>query len=646
MKADALDLTLVLGVPRQLIVPIFQRPYVWEEKTQWEPFWQDVASLAQQSLESDSAPSPGQGTQGNTAKPHFLGAIVLDEVKNTPTGKPNTRLVIDGQQRLITLQLLLKAIKDCIKAKLAPNSTSSANSEIAALHGNTQQLLFNDYVTKAEDRFKVVPINSDEVAFKAVVNAESEDALKTALEGSKLSEENRIVRAYRYFRKQADEWLALGGDDATWMGRATALVHCIRQKVKIVVIDTDQNDEAQVIFETLNARGTPLLEIDLVKNYLFRQAKNENKEVENLYNTYWKSFESADEFWREEIAQGRLTTRRVEMFLHHYLTVQLMNEVSSQRLFDTFKKWAVSKDNTTKDSEWHLDSLQKYAKHFKAFLQMSPTTVDGAYFDRLKVMETTTVFPVLLEVYVRTEKAPDSQEIRLNTLKVLESYLVRRSICNLGTKNYNKVFLDLLKKVRTDTSTRIDNVIIAYLRALTADAGRWPDDVECKKAWSAGKAYRNGNRARLGMILLRLEDKLPADGKSEGIYITEKLTIEHILPQEWREYWPLPEVPGETNEQSLARQARRDSLLHTIGNLSLLTQPLNSAERNYAFADKMKSILKHSKLKLNIELSECSTWSETEMENRAKRLWDLAKDIWPCPSIQQSEKEAPVAQQV
>jgi hypothetical protein len=334
------------------------------------------------------------------------------------------------------------------------------------------------------------------------------------------------------------------------------------------------------------------------------------------------------------------------MFLHHYLTVQLMNEVSSQRLFDTFKKWAVSRDNLKNDSEWHLKALKEYANHFKTFLQMSPSTTEGGYFNRLKVMETTTVFPVLLEVYARTENDAASQEIRVNSLDTLESYLVRRSICNLGTKNYNKVFLDLLKKIRTDTSTRIDMAIVSYLRGLTAEAGRWPDDAECEKAWSTGKAYRNGNRARLGMILLRLEGRLPIDGKSEGIYITEKLTIEHILPQEWREYWPLPEVSGEMNEQSLARQARRDSLLHTIGNLSLLTQPLNSAERNYAFADKMKSILKHSKLKLNMELTEYSSWSEAEIEGRSRTLWNLAKDIWPFPNIKDGEKEASIAKQV
>lgn len=199
-------------------------------------------------------------------------------------------------------------------------------------------------------------------------------------------------------------------------------------------------------------------------------------------------------------------------------------------------------------------------------------------------------------------------------------------VCQLTTKAYNCLFLDLLSALRrngfTSEGTR------AFLSQQDSESNRWPSDVEFQDAWLNLPAYRILQRRRLRMILEALELCLYTE-KTELTRFTKKLTIEHLLPQSWFSHWPLPGANDEKEERN-----RRNSLVHTLGNLTLLTKSLNPAVSNGSWPKKRTEILKHSALNLNRSLSEFDEWEEDAILRRGKALFKAAKKVWPRPSTE------------
>ena len=249
MTSNTLTPRDLFGNQVRYTVPLFQRPYVWKLKEQWEPLWDDVRTVAERILENKEAQS--EEVRPTEAVPHFLGAIVLDQ-KMVPTGLISERQVIDGQQRLTTLQLLLDAAQLVAQEHGAP-------SDAAAL----QSLVLNDLdmVSAPEQAFKVWPTNYDRAAFSAAMD----DGVTVTGELRK----TRIARAHAFFLSQIEEWADITGDPDKAKYRLNALGLALREYLRLVVIDLEPGDNAQVIFETLNHRGTPLLAADLIKNSVF-----------------------------------------------------------------------------------------------------------------------------------------------------------------------------------------------------------------------------------------------------------------------------------------------------------------------------------------------------------------------------------------
>ena len=223
---------MVFMQPQRLVVPLFQRPYVWNEESQWEPLWNDVERLTERVLNCPT----------DKHYPHFLGAVVLQQVPKQ-TGHMQERTIIDGQQRLTTLQLLMHALREelmIVQAFLPAK--------------RIEPLVTNDkaFCSRPEDHFKVWPTNRDRPAFNAVLSAEPPvDYAKVGHRGE------RMVEAHRYFSQQAREWLARDGADGS-QRRAEAIESVVRELIQMVVIDLGADENAQEIFETLNARGVQL----------------------------------------------------------------------------------------------------------------------------------------------------------------------------------------------------------------------------------------------------------------------------------------------------------------------------------------------------------------------------------------------------
>ena len=261
-------------------------------------------------------------------KPHFLGAVVLDQYR-VPVGKPDARSIIDGQQRLTTIQVVLVAFRDCLR-------TDDKHDKQAR---KLERLLFNEDVDD-EGRFKVLPTNIDRPPYTLVMTAGSPTSLRTKARQQEVSVDARVIEAYNYFHEVIGKWLEEDGNGEKKLARIESLGNAVREKIRFVVIDMDEQDDAQAIFETLNARGTPLLPSDLIKNFLLRQAQEENADMDQLYKNHWLEFEKDDRFWRHSVGIGHAKRPRIDLYLQHYLTLKTNKEIQVGSIFAEFCNFA------------------------------------------------------------------------------------------------------------------------------------------------------------------------------------------------------------------------------------------------------------------------------------------------------------------
>lgn len=594
MHTSYLTLKHIFEQDRRYIVPLYQRPYVWEEKQQWEPLWEDLRAVAERLVHAEPT------------RPHFMGAIVLDQIKQ-PTGRVESRLVIDGQQRLTTLQLLLEAASDACDA-----------ASLTRFHKAFLKLTRNDdpLSDSTDEVFKVWPTNVDRETFRRVMNATSPTLLRAeyGIQDQK-NVGQAVADAYLYFSQEVDGWLhAREGETEA---RANAIYHAIRDNVRFVVIDLAEDDDPQLIFETLNARGTPLLPADLVKNYAFYLAQKSGLKVDEIYDRYWRPFDEDNDYWRDEVAAGRVKRTRIDLFLHHYLTLATLQEVPVTQLYGSFREFLTREGAPSARDQ--LASISSRSGVFRSLDNQPDDSVEAEFLERLADMEVTTLHPLLLHVFGLSLGG----STRATIVRDLESFLVRRLVCRLTTKNYNRHFLDLLKEVHALGDDTIAAGVRDFLIRGDGDSTRWPSDEELEKAWLNDPAYKTIARRRVRMVLKALEKALRT-AKSEKTSIPDDLTIEHLLPQEWAPAWPL----GVSDpDGSLA--AERDRVLHTFGNLTLLTKSLNPAVSNGPWAAKRAEIRTHSLLRLNASLPD--SWSETEIAARGRELLALARRLWPRP---------------
>jgi uncharacterized protein with ParB-like and HNH nuclease domain len=591
------SMKVIFEKDQRLVVPLFQRPYVWSKEHQWEPLWEDIRNVAERNLRND------------TAKPHFMGAVVLDQIRQ-PIGRVDSRLVIDGQQRLTTIQLFIEAFADIC------DEVGQSNYHKALL-----KLTRNDNPLSEDENeiYKIWPTNSDQDHFKKVMSATSAADLrkiyKVNLKAPSIG--NAIADCYLFFNFEISGWLSAEKDGIT--GRVEALYKTVCEYLRMVVIELDKDDDAQLIFETLNARGTPLLPSDLVKNFLFHKAEIEGEKLDSLYAKYWKHFDDQSQYWRKEVGIGHAKRARIDMFLQHYLTLKTRDEVPSGHIYTTYRQFVLN--NKYSKAKEQLQELQKYADLYKKINNLPRDTRIGISLLWLDIIGVTTVYPFLLELFSRYEA--DDLEIE-RTLIYVESYLVRRMVCNLTTRGYNRTFLELLS-VFSDDSGLVSKRVFDTLSAYDAESNRWPGELEFRQSWVDRPLYNLLRQQRLSLILESLERKLHTKF-TEDIQFNKKLTIEHIMPQEWRKNWPFT-----TSDNLDELEINRNRLIHTIGNLTLLNDKLNPSISNGDWETKKKGIKNHSILLLNKQLEDYSSWSEKGIDTRSQDLFELAMQIWPTP---------------
>src|SRR5690606_2814530 len=223
----------------------------------------------------------------------------------------------------------------------------------------------------------------------------------------------------------------------TQTDRLDALWQVVKDGLQLVVINLGEGDETQVIFETLNARGTDLLPADLIKNFLFRRAQLEGADVEELYADHWARFES--DFWREKVSQGRIERPRIDLFVNHYLTLMTRDEVKTTHLFQAFKRYVEERSaGSPQDAAGHIRQLARFADIYHAFHNPGAHVALERFFRMLEAVDTATVYPVVLHAYDQLNATDPAEFDRV--LAVLESFLMRRLVANATSKNYNRLF--------------------------------------------------------------------------------------------------------------------------------------------------------------------------------------------------------------
>ncbi|GGE82036.1 DUF262 domain-containing protein [Massilia psychrophila] len=616
---------------RRYLIPLFQRQYVWSADPQLNRIWEDVSTKVEQRL------------LNQTTFPHFLGAIVIGQV---PTfGKQvQSYDVIDGQQRLSTFQILLCAFRDV---------ATRQGSEFAA---ELQKHIVNDGIMedKTVERYKLWPTQVDRGQLKAIADEGSPDALaareKNDFNIKKTGVQPNMIRAYRFFYEKIEQFLGEPRFGHSVEERVEALFSSLKNDLALVSIELEGGDDPQVIFETLNGFGQPLLPSDLLRNYVFQRAYKEKqravagavesadiKSSEELYTQYWLPLDQP--FWKTLEKQGRIKRARIDNFFMHFLAMKKASDINVGRLFHEYRSW-VESEQPYSTVESLLRDTSSFADVYQDLLKPSRDGVFYTFSKALTVFDVSTVVPLAL--FLAGEAKLEGERLE-SALAMLESFLVRRAICNLTNKAYNRLFIQIIEQIRG-----AEDVVAALASALSkpkddAASAVWPDDAMLRANWESKPLYLEMSSGRLQFILGRIETAMRT-AKNEDIEIKSAMTVEHLMPVKWWTNWPLPD--GRLGKDAVMRSvetnlmgapvdeesAARDRAVHTIGNLTLLTQELNASVSNGAWLPKKTEILKHSALAISRGIALIEQWDEDQMTVRSKTLFAYAAKIWGPPN--------------
>jgi hypothetical protein len=630
VKSETNDVQQVFQDRRQYRVPFYQRAYVWSKEEQWEPLWNDIRDKAEARL------------SGQPPAPHFLGAIVLEPQERRGLRGVETYHIIDGQQRLTTLQYFLVALAMAIR--------EDAQSAILTV---IEGCLWNpnpDTMEQPEiERFKVWPTFRDREEFRAAMDASDGDELRERFPAS-FTQNGALRRigidhppaleAIWFFKDQIQTWLASdeSGHSGEWR---EALAEAAMRDLKLVAISLDKDDDAQVIFETLNGRGAQLHATDLIRNFIFMRADREGTDGASLYDTLWTPFEGR--FWTDGQRRGRLIRPRLEWFVQTALQAELADNVEIGRLYTDYRRYGLGQGAPVK-AEDQLRMLTKHAEQYHQLMRGSGGDPVARFGKRMAEWDASPTHALALRV--ASSGLPTDKQTQI--YDDIVSFIVRRAMCGLTTKNYNNVFLQLLKRTSSDGLTSA--TFHAALSESDRAAARWPRDDEFRRAWLIEPAHeRLGDAGKIRMVLGEIENALRS-ARSEEPFVPAAgtLDVDHILPDKWYSHWKLNGEaisPQDASNAALARIGmgrpdsrveainRREKLKATIGNLTLVHYGINRSLQNGPFEEKREALFAESNLHLNRALMRAESWDELSIDRRGDDLFDVARGVWRGPSM-------------
>jgi uncharacterized protein with ParB-like and HNH nuclease domain/predicted transport protein len=565
MKATEAKLLDFLKKSPQFIIPIYQRTYSWTEK-QCRQLWDDIIRAG----DSDAITV------------HFIGSIVYVEQSLSQVSHQSPLLVIDGQQRLTTVSLLLEALARAIEDDDEP------------LDGFSAPKIRAYYLTNS--------LENGDRHFKLLLSQTDNDTLKAIIKNSEQHREPsiRVTENFEFFTNLFDQHK----DDLATVCRGLA---------KLVVVDialTRQQDNPQLIFESMNSTGKELSQADLIRNYILMGLDPAFQT--RLYEDYWRPMEL--DFGQE--AYGT----QFDSFMRHYLTVRTGEIPREGDVYEVFKNYSRTKPVLEAGIELLVKDIRTFARFFCAMkLGREQDTTLATVFHDLRELKVDVVYPFLLELYNYYADDLLSAADFAVAVRLIEAYVFRRAICAIPTNSMNKTFATFAKALKKDNLLESINAHFTTLPSYR----RFPSDDEFRRDFQTRDLY---NFPRRSYWLRRLENH----SRKERVPVDE-YTIEHILPQN-------PELSSAW-QQSLGKDWKRvqEQWLHTLGNLTLTAYNAEYSDRPFTEKRDMKGGFKESPLKLNAGLGQLDAWNEMTIQERAARLAGLALNVWAAPKLDEAK---------
>lgn len=566
MKATEAKLLTFIKKSPQFVIPIYQRTYSWTDN-ECRQLWDDILRTGS----NDDITS------------HFFGSIVYIEKGLFHVIDQPPLLVIDGQQRLTTVTLLIVAL-------------ANALGDTEPVEGFSQRKLRNFYLLNPEEAgekyFKLILSQTDKASLIAILNR-SEQPKDYSI---------RVIENLKLF-----ESLIKDHKD----NLATVCKGLAKLLVVDVALSRDQ-DNPQLIFESMNSTGRELSQADLIRNYILMGLEPQIQT--KLYEQYWRPMEV--EFGQE--AYGT----HFDSFMRHFLTVKTGNIPNQGEVYEAFKAHARSPEVAKAGVETLVADIRTFARYYCAMaLGAEPNSDLKLAFQDLRELRVDVAYPFLLELYHDYALGELPKADFLTAVRLVESYVFRRAICAIPTNSLNKTFANFTKALKKD---RYIESIQAYLLLLPSYR-RFPNDEEFKRDLQTKDLYNFRSRS---YWLRRLEN----DNRKERVLVDE-YTIEHILPQN--------ENLSSAWKTALGTEWQRiqQTYLHTIGNLTLTAYNSKYSDKTFPEKRDMEKGFKESPLKLNQGLGQIEQWDEDAIYQRANRLSTMALDVWAAPKLEASVLE-------
>lgn len=563
MKGDAQPLIKFFdGSDKRFIIPLYQRNYDWKEDN-CEQLFQDLLKM-----------------HHSNRKSHFFGSIVSSIQAGT-----EDRFIIDGQQRITTVSLLLIAMVNAFKV-----------GDIQATDGKLVDKIFKRYLVdeyqEDERKVKLKPIKKDMDAFDALLYKPKEQYLK----GS------NVTRNYEFFY-----------DKIVKSGLTMDELFETIKKLEVINIKLDEDDDPQLIFESLNSTGLDLSEADKIRNYLLMSLAP--AEQDDLYTRYWNPIEESTKY-------------DPSSFVRDYLTMKQGKIGRIDKIYFIFKEYA---ENERIGRAELLEEMHHYAKIYSQIDNANMGTEKiNRKLNQVRTLDSTVAYPFYMAFFDYAEKNGLSDEEKYRVLDIVEAYWARRIICNLPSNALNKVFATLHRDVLNNMNKAVEGTnptyteVLIYLLLKKGRSSVFPKDDEVKEDFATRQVYKMPANLRM-FILERMENRDSKECHDVVKQLTEKtISIEHIMPQTLSDKWK--DALGEEWERI------HQQYLHTMANLTLTGY--NSQYSNLAFLEKrdMEKGFNDSAFRLNNYVKSCDQWTEVEMKQRQHDLLEVYMRLWPMPS--------------
>jgi len=563
MKGEAQPLIKYFdGSDKRFIIPLYQRNYDWKEEN-CEQLFQDLIKL-----------------HNSDRKSHFFGSIVSSIQFGT-----EDIFIIDGQQRITTVSLLLIAMVNAKKDGLIEATDAKLVEKIF------KRYLVDEY-QEDERKVKLKPIKKDMQAFDALLYKPKDQYIK----------ESNVTRNYDFFY-----------DKITRAGLTLDELFETIKKLEVINIRLDEDDDPQLIFESLNSTGLDLSEADKIRNYLLMSLAP--VEQDNLYTRFWNPIE---EFTKYEPSS----------FVRDYLTMKQGKIGRIDKIYFIFKEYA---ETANIDRATLLEDMYHYAKIYN-HVDTAKVGTDklNRKLNQLRTLDSTIAYPFFMAFFDYASKVELAETEIYQVLDVIEAYWARRIICNLPSNALNKVFATLHRDVLNyvdkssgySTNSYID--VLTYVLLKKGGSSVFPSDDEVKGDFKTRQVYKMPVNSRM-FILERMENQDNNERHDVVKELTEKnITIEHIMPQTLSSKWKA--TLGDDWERI------HEQYLHTMANLTLTGY--NSQYSNLTFIEKrnMQKGFKDSAFRLNNFVKSCEQWTETELKARQKELQNVFMRLWPMPT--------------